>query len=318
MSITITGASGFLGARLARLLAARGEKVLCVDQFAPKELPPGCRSVVGPLDDVLEEAVAPDTKAVVHLAAVVSSGAEQDFDLGMRVNVDGLRRLLERCRAACDAPPRFVFTSSLAVFGAVPRADDDTPTKPQNSYGAQKAMGELMVNDFSRKGFVDGRTVRLPTISIRPGAPNAAASGFASGILREPLAGERSTCPMPPETPLWLASPNSALRSLLHALDVDGAAFGDYRCVNAPGISVTVAEMLAALERHGGDPSLVSFEPDPAVAAIVGSWPHHFATDKAARMGFEPADDIDAAVRAHVDDELGGSVGAIKWHWPRG
>jgi len=310
MSITITGGAGFLGAKLARALAARGASVVLCDMVAPARPPPNSRVVVGALEDTLDEAITADTKAVVHLACVASGGSEQDFDLGYRVNVDGLVEALERCRSACAAPPKFVFTSSLAVFGARAHADDASSTEPQNSYGAQKAIGELLVHDYSRKGFVDGRTVRLPTISVRPGAPNAAASGFASGILREPLSGEPSVCPMPPETPLWLASPNSALRSMLHALDVDASAFeGGYRCVNAPGITCTVAEMMAGLERHGGDPGLVTFQPDPAVAAIVGSWPYEFDTAKAARMGFPAADSIDETIRAHVEDELGGIVG---------
>ena len=175
MTTVITGASGFLGSRMARLLAARGEKVVMCDMVAPAQVPAGCVSLVGDLDATVEEAITADTKAVVHLAAVVSSGAELDFDLGYRVNVDGLTRLLERCRSAPRAPPKVLFTSSLAVFGAVPFATDASPTTPSNSYGTQKALGELLINDYSRKGFVDGRTVRLPTISIRPGAPNAAA-----------------------------------------------------------------------------------------------------------------------------------------------
>ena len=304
MSVVVTGAAGFLGNRLAQNLAKRGAQVVLCDQMEPPVVPAGGRALVGPLEDTLNDAITGDTRAVVHLAAVVSSGAERDFDLGYRVNVDGLRATLEACRARCAQPPKFVFASSLAVFGATDAANDETPTTPLNSYGAQKAIGELLVNDYSRKGFVDGRSIRLPTISIRPGAPNAAASGFASSILREPLAGERAVCPMPSDTDLWLASPRSALRSLEHALDVDGAAFGDYRCVNAPGVTVSVEEMLAALARHGGDRDLVDFVPDPAVAAIVGTWPARFDTSKAAAMGFPDACSIDDMIQNHIEDEL--------------
>ena len=303
MSVTITGAAGFLGQRLARVLAGRGEKVVMCDMVAPASVPDGCVFLQGDIESTLEAAVTAETKAVVHLAAVVSSGAEADFDLGYDVNVRGLTKMLERCRTAPAAPPRFVFTSSLAVFGATPFATDASPTFPASSYGTQKAMGELLVNDYSRKGFVDGRTLRLPTISVRPGAPNKAASGFLSGILREPLAGLRATCPMDPASVVWLASPDSATRSLVHGLDVDGDAFGDYRCVNAPGISVSIGAMLESLKAHGGDPSLVDFAPDPAVERIVGSWPSRFDISKALAVGFPEADDIDTAVASHVASE---------------
>lgn len=303
MSVVITGAAGFLGNRLARNLAKRGTKVVLCDQVVPS-VPPGCRALVGPLSDTLGAAITKGTTHVVHLAAVVSTGAEQDFDLGYRVNVDGLTRTLERCRKVCARPPIFVFASSLAVFGATKDADDDTPCTPLNSYGTQKAVGELLVNDYSRKGFVDGRSLRLPTIAIRPGAPNAAASGFASSILREPLANKRAVCPMAASTQLWLASPRSALRSLEHALDVDGSAFGAYRCVNAPGVTVSVEEMLCALERHGGDRGLVDFKMDPAVAAIVGTWPARFTTARAEHMGFPAADSLEDMILNHIEDEL--------------
>jgi len=309
MSITVTGASGFLGSRLVRLLAARGERVVAVDRAPPPApLPPGCASVVGDLAANVGAAVPEGTAAVVHLAAVVSGAAEADFDLGLRENVFGLHALLEACRARGNAP-RFLFASSLAVFGPIAAADDATPTHPASSYGAQKAIGELLVHDYARKGFVDGRSVRLPTIAVRPGPPNAAASGFASAIVREPLAGQRATCPMPRDAKLWLASPDSALRSLAHGLAVDGALFGGYRCVNAPGITASVGDLLNAMERHGGDPGLVDHAPDPKVAALVGSWPATFDTAKADAMGFPRADTLDEAVAAHIETELSGVVG---------
>lgn len=302
MSITVTGASGFLGSRLVRLLAARGERVVAVDRVSPDALPRSATSVVGELSDTLDEAIPDDCKAVVHLAAVVSGAAEADFDVGFAGNVDATRGLLERCRGL-RTPPKFLLASSLAVFGPTPVADDDTATRPSTSYGTQKAICELYVNDYGRRGLVDGRSVRLPTISVRPGTPNAAASGFASAIIREPLAGERTTCPLARDANLWLASPDSALRSLLHGLDADASAFGAYRCVNAPGITASVGDMLAALERHGGDPALVAMERNPKIEAIVGTWPSSFDTAKADRMGFPKADSLDDAVRAHLDAE---------------
>ena len=189
MTITITGAGGFLGQRLTKVLADRGEKLVLADLVAPPD-PPACAKVLkGNLAETLPEAITEETTAVIHLAAVVSAGAEADFAQGYEVNLTGLRRVLERCRSLASRP-KFLFTSSLAVFGAVDRVDDATTVMPQSSYGTQKAIGELLVNDYARKGHIDGRTLRLPTVVIRPGKPNAAASGFASGILREPLAGQ--------------------------------------------------------------------------------------------------------------------------------
>ena len=299
MTITITGAGGFLGQRVTKLLADRREKLVLADLVPPSDPPTGAKVLTGNLGQTLNEAITEETTAVIHLAAVVSAGAEADFEAGYRVNLTGLRATLERCRGL-GTNPKLLFTSSLAVFGAVESVDDATATMPQSSYGTQKALGELLVNDYSRKGYVQGRTLRLPTVVIRPGKPNAAASGFASGILREPLAGEERICPVKPELGLWIASPASVTKALVHALDLDDQDFRPWRVLNLPGITVTVAEMVEALGRAGGDTGLVKFQHDPAVDAIVGSWPAHFVTPRADAMGFPPADDLDTLIADHV------------------
>lgn len=300
MTITITGAGGFLGQRLAKVLAERGEKLVLADLVPPADPPAGARVLTGNLAETVQEAITEDTTAIIHLAAVVSAGAEADFVQGYRVNLTGLRRVLERCRNLATRP-KFVFTSSLAVFGAVDRVDDATATMPQSSYGTQKALGELLVNDYGRKGYIDGRTLRLPTVVIRPGKPNAAASSFASGILREPLAGEESICPVLPDLGLWIASPASVTNALVHALDLPDDALAPWRVLNVPGITVTVAEMVAALGRAGGDTALVKFRHDTAIDAIVGSWPARFETPRALALGFPPADDLDTLINSHIN-----------------
>ena len=217
-------------------------------------------------------AIGGDTDSVFHLAAVVSGEAEANFDLGWRVNFDATRHLLERCRALAR-PPKVVFTSSVAVFGgALPDVVPDTQAlTPQSSYGAQKAVGELLVHDYTRKGFLDGRSLRLPTVSVRPGKPNKAASSFASGILREPLAGVDAICPVPAETRMWLLSPRRVIENLLIGHEAPAAALTQGRSVNVPGISVTVGGMVDALRRVAGDAvaARVRFAPDPAIERIV-------------------------------------------------
>ncbi len=300
MTITITGAGGFLGQRVTRVLAERGEKLVLAD-LVPSPNPPADATVLtGNLAETLPEAITKDTSAVIHLAAVVSAGAEADFAHGYRVNLAGLQAALERCRNLATRP-KFLFTSSLAVFGAVDRVDDTTATMPQSSYGTQKAIGELLVNDYSRKGHIDGRTLRLPTVVIRPGKPNAAASSFASGILREPLAGEKSICPVSPDLALWIASPASVTKALVHALDLPDDALAPWRVLNVPGITVTVLEMIQALGRAGADTGMVAFERDPAIEAIVGSWPAVFDTPRALALGFPEADDLDTVIQSHID-----------------
>ena len=315
MKLVVTGGAGFLGARLIGTLLSQGaapgfpefSSIVSADLAPCPVTDQRVRSVIGNIadKDFVESIVTPDVVAVYHLAAVVSGQAEADFDLGMAVNLDGTRTLLEACRRL-PAPPRFVFASSLAVFGGklpdlVP---DDIAVMPQSSYGAQKAIGELLVNDFSRKGFVDGRVCRLPTIVVRPGKPNAAASSFASGIIREPLAGVESVCPVPAGTRLWISSPATVIANLMHAGSVEGARFEGHRTVNLPGLSVTVAEMLESLERVGGKEARarVGFREDDRVKNIVLSWPGDFDVSRGLSLGFRQDGDFDSVVRSHMGD----------------
>ena len=305
MKIIITGGSGFLGQRLARELLKRGKvndadgnprtirELILVDIALPLKglLHPEVRYAIGDAASLkfIAETFGEDTDGVFHLAAVVSGAAEADFDLGTRVNIDGTRGLLEACRRL-PKPPRLVFTSSVAVFGA-PLPDvvtDATTPLPRSSYGVQKLIGELLVGDYSRKSFIDGRAVRLPTVSIRPGKPNAAASSFASGILREPLNGVDAICPVEPETELWLNSPRLAVECLLHAFELPSEALGEIRSLSLPGITASVREMVASLERVAGLAAAkrIRWEPDEGIKAIVKSWPARFDTARADSLGF--------------------------------
>jgi len=250
-----------------------------------------------------------DTRVVFHLAAIVSGQAEQEFDLGMRINLDGTRRLLDACRELPQAP-RFLFSSSVAVYGGDMPAvlGDDTPVCPQTSYGAQKAGCEMLVNDYSRKGYVDGRTLRLPTIVVRPGKPNAAASSFASAVLREPLQGDEVTCPIKADTGVWVLSPRRVVGCFLHAAGLPAGAFGMNRTVKLPGITVTVAEMVDALRAATNDrvAARVKFERDPVIEKIVYGWPTQFALERAPGMGFVADNNISEIIEAFIEDELGG------------
>jgi nucleoside-diphosphate-sugar epimerase len=319
MRILITGGGGVIGQKVARALLARGglgdapqEPTRLTELVLFDQAFPGARVEDGPvryaagdmLDrELLRRACAPHVDAVFHFASVVSAGAEADFDLGMRVNVDGMRNLLELCRAQ-PAPPRFVFASSVAAFGGdLPEVVlDTTAPTPQSSYGTQKVIGELLVSDYTRRGFIDGRSTRLPTVVIRPGKPNRAASGFMSNILREPLKGESAVCPVAVDTRMWIASPDRAVEMLIHAMELPATAWGWNRTLNGPGITVSVAEALAALERIAGSEAVrrVRFEPDQAIAKIVLSWPVRFATERADRLGFTRDADIEAIIRAHL------------------
>jgi nucleoside-diphosphate-sugar epimerase len=270
---------------------------------------PRVRVVTGDITDgaLLREVIDADTKSIFHLAAVVSGQAEADFELGMRINLDAPRELLEVCRAV-GHKPKVVFTSSVAVYGGkLPEVvQDTTALNPQSSYGAQKAIGELLLNDYSRKGFVDGRVLRLPTISVRPGKPNKAASSFASGIIREPLNGEEAICPVAPETRVWLLSPRKAIEALIAGHELSGEALGNSRTINLPGISVSIADMVAALGRVAGpEPvKLIRWERDPAVERIVGSWPGAWDVARAHSLGLAGDGDFDGIVRAYMEDDL--------------
>ena len=323
MEVLITGGAGFLGSKLARQLLARGtlagasgqaekiSRITLLDQVPAQGFDdPRIAIMVGDAADpaVIANALTPSVQSVFHLAAVVSGEAESDFDLGMRINLDATRVLLEQARKNGNQP-RLVFTSSVAVFGGdlPPKVLDTTPATPQGSYGAQKAMCELMVTDYSRKGFVDGRSLRLPTVTVRPGKANKAASSFASGIIREPLNGVVSVCPVPPETKVWALSPRSTVHNLIHAHELDRAAFGSAGAVNLPGLTTTVGEMVAAMGRVAGANTmkLVEWKEDPAILKLVRTWPGDFVTARAEKMGFVHDASFDDVVKAYMEDELG-------------
>jgi len=314
MRIVITGGCGFLGRRVALQLLERGDvdELVLFDNAAPAlPLPDDIRlrAVTGDIadHDEVRRVICAGIDSVFHLAAVVSGQAEAETDLGYRVNLDGTRAVLDACRALGSCP-RVVFASSLAVYGGVlpPEVGDETPLTPQTSYGAQKAIGELLVNDYSRKGFIDGRAVRLPTVVVRPGRPNRAASTFASSIIREPLSGQESVCPVSPETVMALASPRRIVAGLVHAHDLPGAAFGANRSLQLPGFSVAVGEMAAAVRRAGGEAAYarILWKPDPQVQQIISGWPPVLRTPRAEAFGFAPDQSIDEVVQAFIEDDL--------------
>ena len=266
---------------------------------------------------VAETLIAGRPDLIFHLAAIVSGEAEADFDKGYRINMDGTRYLLEAIRqeGMRNAPyvPRLVFTSSIAVFGApFPEAiGDEFFSTPLTSYGTQKAICELLLNDYSRKGFVDGVGIRLPTITVRPGKPNLAASGFFSNILREPLSGKEAVLPVSRDVRHWFASPRAAIGFLLHAAEIDSSKLGWRRTVSAPGLSATVGEEIEALRRVAGDDvvALIREEPDPTIISIVDGWPRNFDARRATELGFKAESSMDEIIRAHIEDELGGKIG---------
>jgi nucleoside-diphosphate-sugar epimerase len=322
MRIVITGGAGFLGRRLAREILAREyltdatgarkpmTELVLLDVVAPSDMgDPRVRTVAGDLADpaVVERAVTRDTGSVFHLAAVVSGEAEADFDNGMRVNLDATRLLLERCRRLA-APPKFVFASSLAVYGG-PLPDpvpDDAPLTPQASYGAQKVMAEYLVYDMTRKGFIDGRSLRLPTVTVRPGKPNRAASSFASGIIREPLAGVDAICPVARATKVWVTSPRTVIGNFIVGHEAPAAAFAHTRSVNVPGMAVTVTGMVDALRRVAGDAvaDRVKWQYDAAIDRIVSTWPTNFAPRLAPSLGMKADTDFDSIIRAYIAEDM--------------
>ncbi len=322
MRLIITGGAGFLGMRLARTLLDRGtlqdergrdrqiERIVLVDVVEPQTAgDPRLSAVTGDLSDpaLLKRVVDAETASIFHLAAIVSGMAEADFDLGMRINVDATRGLLDACRAA-GTRPRVVFTSSVAVYGGELPAviSDATALNPQTSYGVQKVIGELLIADYTRKGFVDGRSLRLPTISVRPGRANAAASSFASGIVREPLNGEDAVCPVGSDALMWLASPETAVASLIAAHNLPSAALGDRRWINVPGISVTTGEMVASLERVAGPDvaKRVRWELDPRIERMVRGWPGRLDNSRARALGFPVDESFDAMIRRYIEEDM--------------
>ncbi len=304
MHITILGGGGFLGRKLAARLATEGHALTLFDMVAPV-VPFAARCLGGDVTDpvAMTAAIPPETDVVVHLAAVVSAQAEADYDLGMRVNLHGTLAVIEAARR-CVKPPRVVFTSSVASFSAPVGTvmAEDARQMPLNSYGAEKAAAELLLQDASRRGMVDAVNLRLPTVIVRPGRPNKAASSFVSSVLREPLLGLETTLPVTPDFALWVASPRVVVDWLRHAAVMDTAPLGTDRGINPPGLTVTVAEMLAALTP--AERALVRAEPDASVQAIVGTWPARFVDARARRLGFAPQVSLPAILAAFREDDL--------------
>jgi len=327
MHILIIGAAGMIGRKLTSALLKSGQvggkaisKFTLTDVVEPAKI-----AFNGDVTTVVSDVSLPGEAAkliasrpdpIFHLAAIVSGEAESDFDKGYRINMDGMRFLLEAIRQeGLRAPylPRLVFTSSIAVFGApFPEAiGDEFFNTPLTSYGTQKAICELLLNDYSRKGFVDGVGIRLPTITIRPGKPNAAASGFFSNILREPLVGQEAVLPVSKDVRHWFASPRAAIGFLTHAAELDTTKLGWRRTLSVPGLSTTVGEEIEALRRVAGDKavSLIKDVPDPKIISMVAGWPRNFDARRAISLGFKAEQSFDEIIRIHIEDELGGKIG---------
>ena len=309
--ILIIGAAGMIGRKLSARLAKDGAGELILHDVVPFAGSSAVSDLSMPGEAERLLAARPDV--IFHLAAIVSGEAEADFEKGYRINLDGTRRLFEAVRKVGSGyKPRLVFTSSIAVFGApFPEAiGDEFLNAPLTSYGTQKAIGELLLSDYSRRGFFDGIGIRLPTICVRPGKPNKAASGFFSGILREPLSGQEAVLPVPESVRHWFASPRAAIEFLLHAATLDTARLGTRRNLSMPGISATVGEQIEALRRIAGDKAvkLIKRAPDPASAAIVAGWPTRFDAKRALALGFTAERDFDEIIRVHIEDDLGGRL----------
>jgi nucleoside-diphosphate-sugar epimerase len=316
MHVLVTGAAGFLGSRLIDALLARPAGLPHVSRVVAADVSRGRsddRRVVhrqGSITDIdfVHSIVEPGVNVVYHLAAVLSGQSEAEFDAGMQVNVDATRSLLEACRRMRPAP-RVVFTSTVAVFGGtLPQVvSEDAVLRPQSSYGAEKAIGELLVAEYSRRGFIDGIACRLATVAIRPGRPNAALSSFVSGIIREPLAGVDSVCPVPLDARLWISSPAVVTANLVQAARVPAAALGSERVLNFPGLCVTPGEMLDSLERIGGAAARarVRCELDERVARVVCSWPGALDATRALRLGFVADAGIDSVIGEYASERRG-------------
>jgi nucleoside-diphosphate-sugar epimerase len=328
LHILVLGAAGMVGRKLTERLLRDGRlgkrditRMTLQDVVAPAR--PANAAV--PIDIVTSDFADPNTAAplvahrpdvIFHLAAIVSGEAEAEFDKGYRINLDGTRHLIDAIRAVGGGyKPRLVFTSSIAVFGAPfpDKIGDEFFHTPLTSYGTQKSICELLIADYTRKGLLDGVGIRLPTICVRPGKPNKAASGFFSNIIRDPLAGEGAALPVSEEVRHWHASPRSAVGFLIHAGTMDTGAMGARRNLSMPGLSVTVGEQIAALERVAGKnvTARIRREPDPVIMGIVSGWPRDFVTDRALKLGFTTAEKtFDDIIRIHIEDELGGKFAA--------
>jgi nucleoside-diphosphate-sugar epimerase len=329
MHVLVIGAAGMVGRKLVEALVAKGEikgklaerltLVDIVEPTVPARFPGKTKTVAADLSEegVATALVAERPDLIFHLAAIVSGEAEADFEKGYRVNLDGTRALFEAIRLeGRKAPykPKLVFTSSIAVFGEpLPAVIGDTHHHtPLTSYGTQKAIGELLLADYSRRGFFDGIGIRLPTIVIRPGKPNKAASGFFSNILREPLSGVEAVLPVKESVRHWFASPRAAVRFLMHAAALDTSVLGSRRSLTMPGLTATVGEEIEALRRVAGDKAvkLIRNEPDEIIIKMVAGWPQNFDASRAIALGFEAEKSFDEIIRAHVEDELGGTIPA--------
>ncbi|MFS8035841.1 D-erythronate dehydrogenase [Xanthobacter sp. AM11] len=323
MHILVIGGAGMVGRKLIERLARDGRlggrpitRLTAHDVVTPR--PP---EAPFPIDTRVSDLSLPGEAAalvtdrpdvIFHLAAIVSGEAEADFEKGYRINLDGTRHLFDAVREVEGYAPRLVFTSSIAVFGA-PFPDaipDDYFHTPLTSYGTQKAMGELLLADYTRRGFFDGIGIRLPTICVRPGAPNKAASGFFSGIIREPLAGQEAVLPVSEDVMHWHASPRAAVGFLIHAAGLDGAVVGMRRNLTMPGLAVTVGEQIEALRKVAGDKAVARIKrvPDPVIEKIVSGWPRRFDPQWATALGFVAEGSFEEIIRIHIEDELGGRI----------
>jgi nucleoside-diphosphate-sugar epimerase len=323
MQVVITGGAGMLGKKLAKKLLERGtlagadgkqrtiDKLVLMDVAEAPDIPKDKRVqfVAGQVYDpaLIGRLISGDTNSVFHFAAIVSAGAEADFELGYKVNLDGTRVVLEACRAL-KTPPRVVFTSSVAVYGGdMPSViTDEQKLTPQTSYGAQKAMGELLVADYTRKGFIDGRSLRLPTIVVRPGKPNKAASTFASSIIREPLQGQEAVCPVRPDNWMPLLSPRKTVECFIHAHELASEKWGTNRTLMLPSFDVTVGEMAEAVKRVAGNDAYkkIVWKQDPLIQKIVDGWPARLDSKRARGMGLTDDGSMDAIIQAFIEDDL--------------
>ncbi|MFP9139107.1 D-erythronate dehydrogenase [Devosia sp. XGJD_8] len=327
MKVLVIGAAGMVGRKLVAALLASGRVgeqaitgLALADVIAPSAPASTIAITTSAADlsvpEVAERLVQDRPDLIFHLAAIVSGEAEADFEKGYRINLDGTRHLLEAIRLAGQAAPyrpRLIFTSSIAVFGEpLPAVIGDMQEHtPLTSYGTQKAICELLLADYSRRGFVDGVGIRLPTIVVRPGKPNKAASGFFSGIIREPLAGQEALLPVADTVRHWFASPRAAVGFLLHAAGMVTGLLGHQRNLTMPGLAATVADEIAALERVAGPraTALIRRQPDETIARIVAGWPQAFEAGRARALGFTADSSFDEIIRIHIEDELGGRLG---------